>query len=84
MLREGGIGLGAAKVEKSSDEVAYITPSDDSVLGQQILGNLSVLSQVRFVFLFAERGPAADTDGETIQSPLLRGFNGRGRLAGRG
>lgn len=67
---------------QGGEDIAYLSPSDDSVLGHQTLEKLGVRScHVLSIFLLAERGLAVTTDGETIKSPLLRSVNGYRRLA---
>ena len=70
---------------ESSDEVAYMGPSDDSVFDHQFLDEAPVLLlHVRLVFLLTEPGLLIPADGEGEESALLRSRGLRGRLAGRG
>jgi len=72
------------KEEESSNDLAYMSPSDDSVLSHHAPDKPRVLfCHVLHVILFADCGLAVTTDGETIKSFLLRSFNGHGRLAER-
>ena len=49
-----------------SEYIAYMSPSDDSVLGHDTLDKLRVLfSHVLSLFLFAEPRLTVSTDGET-------------------
>ena len=49
-----------------SEGIAYMSPSDDSVLGHNRLDKLSVLlAHVLSVFLFAEPRLTVSTDSET-------------------
>ena len=67
-----------------SENIAYMSPSDDSVLGHDTLDKLGVLfCHVLSIFLFAEPRLTVSTDGETEKSLFLRGSIGYGRLTGR-
>ena len=49
-----------------SEDIAYMSPSDDPVFGHDRLDKLRVLcGHVLYVFLFAESGFTISTDGET-------------------